>query len=298
MKKLVIVLVLSMLTANIQAQSLSFEPEIGFRMQNSEVYNIWPSPFQNGTMPLSSYYKSFWDYDFNASVNFNTKIYKRWSITTGFQYFNYRNHIFKLENQPWPVGWDEKVLIDINRQLGLKIGVRYNLFRKSEAKYGASFETGIKVIINQKIKYVLTDDTLPSVPNGYDASKVFFEGPDKSFGRPNNEGPRPYFPYFSIRPYYQINKYLRLIGAVEFNLIMDIIVISNFEAYGGNSININRITPSGKIPGIDVYPNTIMEYGTNFNSWNFSIGLQIPLIKDKPKKPVYNPALDGEIYGL
>jgi len=294
MKKIVIYIILSILTiATVQAQRLSLEPELGFRLQRSKVENIWSnSIFLNGpATSRASDYKGFWRVDPNMALCFNTKIKGRWSITTGFQFFQYNNYIYHLENQPWPVGWDEKVLVNQDRIFGLKFGWRYNLFRKSDAKYGASLELGIKYLIRQKTMHVITEDTLPSVPNGYDASELFFYSSGKHFPSNKNGHINQYFPYFSFKPYYRINKNLNLVCSIDFNLIMDIIVISNFAAHGGQSIDINRITPSGKIPGIDLYPNHLMAFGENYNSWNFSLGVQITLIKDKVKKPIIDHAI-------
>jgi len=292
MKKIVICIILSILTiATVQAQRLCFEPELGFRLQHSEVGNSFYSKFTNVNSTIGSDYKKFWQTDPNLAFCLNAKIKGRWSFTTGLQYFHYNQYIFRLENQPWPVGWEDKKLAVVDKILGSKFGIRYNIFKKSEAKWGAGFEVGMKYLFRQKTKFPLTEDTLPSVSNGYDAFKVFFNNSEKYFPAHRNGIISQYFMYFSLKPYYQITKKVRLISSIDFNLVKDIIIISNFEAMGGHDIDIVRVTKSPNGSGKDFYANSIQIFGRNRISWNFSLGVQIPLIKDKVKKPKIDPAL-------
>jgi len=292
MKKIVLSIILLLLTiTTVQAQRLTFEPEIGFRLQHSEIGNVFQSQFVTGPAKIDSDYRKFWQISPNFSACLNTKIKSRWSFTSGFQYFNYRESIYHLENQPWPVGWKDKKLALIDRILGLKFGFRYDLFKKSEAKWGASLEMGIKYLIRQKTKFVLPEDTFASVSNGYNSNKVFFNSLEKQFPNHENGIINEYFTYLSIKPFYKINNRLNLIGSIDFNLNMDIIVISNFEAQTGHTMDVYYLSPSNQIPKNKEFSNYLMSFGYNKNSWNFSLGVQIPLIMDKAKKSKIDPAI-------
>ena len=298
MKKLVILLILGILTTTVQAQRFSFEPEIGFRAQLSKVEIVFPNPFLNAPIQLSNVYKPFWRYDANFAGSFNTKLNKRWSVTTGLQYFNYRDYIYQLENQPWPVGMDSRILANINHVFGLKVGIRYNLFKESDAKFGAAIEIGARYLFLTNTSFVSPTDTFNSVPNGYGATKVFFEQIRRQNGVGNLEIPKPYFIYLSFKPFYRISKNIKIIGSIDFNPIGDYIVINNVQASFGSSINIMHNKPNAQPNENQTFSGNKMIYGEHYLSWNFSIGLQIPLIKDKPKKPVYDPSLKNENYGL
>jgi len=292
MKIIVICFILSILTiATVQAQRLSFEPELGFRLQHSKVENIFHSTFVGGTSSLASNYKAFWRTDPNLSICLNAKIKNRWSFTTGFQYFKYYDYIYHLENQPWPVGWKDKFLVNKDRILGLKFAFRYDLFKKTEAKWGASVEMGIKYLIRQKTKFVFSQDTFASVANGYNAQYVYFYSTERQYPFHKNGIINEYFTYLSFKPFYKINNRLKIIGSIDFNLNMDIIVLSNFDAQVGHSIGTYYSDNNTANPRTGPYSNTLMDYAWNQNSWNFSLGVQIPLIKDKVKKPKIDPAL-------